>query len=430
MKMAIIGAGPRGIEMALHLNSLGAQVLLFDGAGKMGGPFVKLVSHFPEMKVGKTWEEVTSKEGRELVAELPERSQITLRDYWDSYLEKIINSLTVQKMLYSFKVERVQKRFLAPGELPIEKSRFADLFRVVYLHKLSLEEREKIEAQLGNKVAENLEEELERYCDVDGVIDARGSFNSPRPVGPGGDFAINESLVKRKGQIYYGLDALDSGLEGLEEVKKITIVGSGQVAAWLIEKLGPWFKNKDKEILLITNEANPFGSWEAENKGSAELEKINSFIKQEELKWREEAELKEDEIRAWRTLPDFERAKIPCPKIPEPKLKILSHANITSLDSLIDQEGIFVTCEDTPLRGGKGYLATFQTERVFAATGHCELPCIASGLDLLRPDSDGHRHNEVGYYSFCPRTSGYSLKNGLNQVQWVGLDLMNFFSRA
>lgn len=132
MKISIIGATPKSLELALYFQSLDAFV---DVYGDVSGWAKNMDNYY----LDGTWSEITTELGRkaaELDVDFSKRP--TYIDYKNKYLAALATSITNLKQA---DINRVHKRFLLQAEDIKDKSRMHDLFRVVVQVKPNVEEQ-------------------------------------------------------------------------------------------------------------------------------------------------------------------------------------------------------------------------------------------------------------------------------------------------
>jgi hypothetical protein len=304
MKIAIIGAGPSGQFMASRFSEMGAYVCLFDGGD-----------------CGQTARFLGNSDLRSDFSGEVKRAQVT----------------------------QVQKRFLGPSDVIENHSRLHDLFRVLYSVKpgeeigTRMQENPEVFEKLGEEVLASLKKEVEAFMDVDLVIDTRGPFQTALGMGPGGAFALNERALRDDGSIFYGRAALDKW-DSLRNCKVLTIIGSDILAMQAMLNLEPWLESGDHELNIISEDEECFASAYDSNLISEEHKKTaRQFINKNIVDWKKKCEEKRLEIQQWRSLDNHERVKKAMPQMPEPKLKIYEGYHISSVDKLLDREGVFLT---------------------------------------------------------------------------------------
>ncbi len=449
MKVAIIGGGPIGLECALAFQRMGAHAVLFSGSQNQGRLFALLARCWGEQPCDGSWGEITSEIGRSWLSQKKDFDLTevpTLGEYQREYLFPLLNLDCVQSMIRPYLVDRVHKRILNPEEFIKGRSRVVDLFRVVYRLQATVDFQKQFQEQreqnpdlfhkFGKEMTSSFLEEGEQFEDFDLVVDATGPEKRFRPLGPSGCEAIGEERVASLGLVYYGYQALDHW-EKICQTKRVTIVGSGAWAARGLLELSHFLeKGKIKEVTLVTSELNPFEKIEGQF-SSEFTECLFSFLRSEEKFWRKNCEKTESEIRRWKELPRYERDKVARPLFPEPRLKMLGGYTVTSVDKLLDREGVFLTCETEPWRReNTSSLVTIGTDLIIGANGLRLESSLFRGLRtsyescLSRGPARGF-HEEPGFYTIGENGKGvYGLKFGLNQVQFMKEDILKFFSKA
>src|SRR5690606_28412069 len=126
------------------------------------------------------------------------------------YEAPLINYLKAHQEVRTDEVVSVSKRFLAPGEKIEGRSRFLDLFRVIYQidPKNFIEEQKSSNPETYQRLTEefvkSLASSIEMYQDYDLVLDLRNDL-SPASMSITGR-ALGEGRKSEK--IFYGLAAL------------------------------------------------------------------------------------------------------------------------------------------------------------------------------------------------------------------------------
>ncbi len=400
MKVAIIGGGPLGFEALLAFRELDAEVCLFAGKARERGTsrgfeFLANWAEWGGQACDGPWEEVTSKAGRELAGlSFKEGETPNLAQYAREYLFPLQRAVELEESVKPFAAKRVHKRLLAPEESIPGHTRLLDLFRVAY-------QRPQLEG--------------EDCRDFDLVVDATGPQDRFYPLGASGVWALGEERAAKGGPIAYGQRALQQHWPEIARAKRVAVAGSGAWAAHLLLALA----KTESTVILVTPELRPF-----EKLGQAmpaRVARVEEFLKGQKEQQDKQAEHWEESLRAWRELPDYERAKIPRPSSPLPRLEVLWGYSVTAVDRLEDREGLFITCETEDWRRKRGpKLATVQVDWAIAANGCRETNPVFSGLG----------QGELGFYRLGEKGGFYSLKWGLHQLQWVKEDVLKFFSRV
>lgn len=400
MKLAIIGSGPLAIFCAQYFDQIGAEVTLFQ-KNALGGNLRFLLDHFPEM-------------------ELNFQNQLkTLNNIWEQDLVPAINSLEEKQITKAGEVLRVHKRFLSKRETINNKSRLHDLFRVIYSVNpkdailKQLEENPEIFKQLGEQVMNSLHLPVESFEDFDIVIEARGLGRPALGMGPSNSLALNENNIKDSAAIFYQKNIFNN-LE-LAGKKHIVVVGNTDGAILTLLKCQDWlFKSPDHTLSWITPE--PISTQSNNHWLSKELEKI---LSRSQSLFDEESNVFGKKMHDWRDLEDYVKVKVPKPIEPEPKLKIYQGYDVTSVDKLLDREGVFATIETPDFREHAKVpndLKTLAAEAIY----------VASGVDRNHSVSSGLISEEPGYY----KLNAESLEEGKKQIKIIEEKILAFFSRA
>lgn len=399
MKMAIIGSGPLAIFTAFHFDQMGAEVVLFQ-KNALGGNSRFLLDHFPEMLV-------------------PFNGQTkTLSALWNDTLVPAIKSIEENKLTKAGEVLRVHKRFLHIDETIPKRSRLHDLFRVIYSVNpkeailKQLEENPEMFKQLGEQVVNSLHMPVESFEDFDIVIEARGRGKSPVALGPSNTLALNEINIKNTAPLFYEKDIF-SNLD-LSGKTKLVVVGNNESAVLTLLKCKEWlFSAPDHSLAWITpTPANKKYKNEWINSKLLELMNFsNDFFEKEKIEF-------EKKIREWRDLEDYIKVKVPKPIEPEAKLQIFQGYDVTSVDRLLDREGVFATIESPDFReyAPKNDLKTLPADAIF----------VGAGVEDEESFTKGILKDEPGYY----RLDASDLNEGFAMIKIIEEKIMAFFSRA
>ncbi len=412
MKIAILGATPIAIEAALYFQDMGAYVLLFEER-ELGGLLAlkKKVAKFNSFVA----EEISLNGNKKLI----------------QYLDKLLVKMCefCGEIKYK-KVNRIHKRFLSKEELIPGCSRLADLFRVVYQGRYSEEiEKQRKEnpdffKNLDNNMIESLKGTLEHFTDVDLVIDATLSSRSLKGMGPGGVAAINEELLGQE-KIYYGLSETLLNLEQVSSVRELTLQGDQFDLIYVLLALKDKIFEGHLNITIVTNRKS---LWEVPPSFSPEEQlfykkKIEEFITIEQKRWDESIRKFEEEIFKWRDLEDYERAKIPMPKVWKRRLEIYQGWNITNVDKLIDKNEMYLTLESPDFRNqdNKEILKTIATDMVFVFNGRKDYQNDFWGNMLPEWTFEkGDGFHETGFYKLSEHST---------QIEEIKNNMMKYFGK-
>lgn len=396
MKIAIIGNGPQALLTSNYFIDLGAEVKLFY-------------------------------ENQNLEA------QLEALDIYSNKYEVLLNKFKEQGLVKSAKVLRVQKRILRPGVLPVQgKSRLADLFRVVYRMRISEDfvdasnENAQIYEKLGSDVVNSLKDAIESYEDFDIVINATAGNYSPLPMGAGNSFAINELAVAAKTPIYYGLDKLSISNEELEKANIVTMVGDDYSNLMILKKILKVFKTKaNYRINLITDSVNPFIDNTADEFKNL-LVDFDNLLNFNQEEFDHGVKCFSEKIMEWKNLEDYIRVKVPKPAEPVSRLSIYNGAVVSSVDKLLDQDGVFLTMEGSELIGTREILKTLSSDLILVGNGFRSIDEFEDSLYLKIEDEKAALSSEPGYY----RIREFDFKKVDASCLEIENDLMKFFSKA
>ncbi len=397
MKIAVLGSGPIALHTALKASNLGASVTLF-APSNASGRIARLASSWPDYPLGN-WEGLTTEEAR-AVSGLPWKSGALRASEYKEYLAALWEHLAREGVsIKPNRAKRVHKRFLGPGEAPLEASRFFDLFRVVYSLRADAQMRElerdnpemaqTIKGSLSQKDWQALSAEAEGFEDFDAVFEATGNYQAPNSAGPGTSLALNEAYVAKEGGLTYGLNALEKiwNLCQSENLKgDYVIVGSGELAAMGFYQLASKL-SADSTLTLVTTELEPFENLKRDNHPIITL--LEPKLIEEAGAFEAAAREYERALHEYRALEPHVRAKTTEPSAPKRRLRLWAGANITSLDRLSDRAEIFVTTElpafrFEPKKEGERMM-TIACKELFVLSGH-------EKTELYSID------NDVGYY--------------------------------
>ncbi len=350
MKIAIIGSGVMALKASKHFLELGAEIRIFKSSKHWGG----LIRH------------------HEL------RSNLDRENF--SNFEELLNfskDLEESGLVRNGRVLRVQKRFLAPNSQPLKSSRFADLFRVIYkidakkIVEDNRDEQREIFEKLDETIIESLKSSVEAYEDFDVVMDASGPLGDSLSMGAAGTLALNENAIKEDDHIYYGREVLEAS-ESLksEKFKELVIVGDGLFNLIAINRLKDFFLNNERiNLHIICSALSPFKELGNEN-CDALLKGYDELLELNERSYQAEIDEFNKKVMDWKNLESHERVKIPRPAEPRPRLMIYNGAVISSVDKLLDREGLFLTIEGSELLGSQDQMLTIAASRILVDNGH------------------------------------------------------------
>lgn len=400
MKLAIVGSGPLALFAARHFFQIGAEVVLFQ-KNPLGGNIRFLLSHFPEMEIEF------------------ENQKVSLKDFWQTELVPAVNFVEEHKLTKAGEVLRIHKRFLHPNEKLNNKSRLHDLFRVIYSVNpkeailAQLAENPEMFSKLGEQVLNSLHAPVESFEDFDIVIDARGLGKEPLPMGPSNALALNEKNIQETAPLHYEKDILTK--LNLENVKNLILVGNSDAAILALLKCREWLFGKPENTLTWIT-PTPVKTSRKNTWLNVEAEKILNFSEVHFDKAKSDFEIK---MHEWRDLEDYIKVKVPKPLEPIAKINIFEGYDVTSVDRLLDRQGVFATFESPDFRECAKVvndMRTLPADAILIAFGTDESELLSRGLQLAEP----------GYYQL----KGDTLTEGLTGILEIEQKILSFFSRA
>ena len=416
MKLAILGSSTLALEAAVRFHLHGGAITWFNA------PELNLERHFSS---ASNWEETTTPQGWSLIqkTDLP----FTWENWTNHYYAPLVNVLQVEHSVKSYAVSCITKRFLAPQEVISGRSRFLDLFRVIFevnpenFIEAQKESDPEVYKRLTEEMVHSLQNTVEMYEDFDLILDLRRA-TEPLSLSPSGH-AIGEK--RNHAHVISGLSALEKSKD-MGEARDVIILGSGDLALEILLNLETWIEDPRNMLFIATTEEEPF---------SEVLKKVRPEINQRflELQKKVEEELEaslnvfHQKLRDWQALDDFVRVKYPRPAEPIPRVNYFSGHNATAVDLLIDRHKLFVTLEKPEFREGKKHpennlidLKTLGVDLILSANGFKK-------KEIALVD-----HNEVGLFELTPMRP--SFKDGwhrdLEKLKGIEDEIFKLFSPA
>jgi hypothetical protein len=120
----------------------------------------------------------------------------------------------------------------------------------------------------------------------------------------------------------------------------------------------------------------------------------------------------------WRDLEDYVKVKIPKPIEPVPLLVIHQGYDVTSVDRLLDRDGVFATIESPDFREQTG-----SSEMMTLAA---DVLCVARGVSQETLAGNNLVLNEPGYYSI--RTTNMNMV--FDEIKLIEKDILKYFKKA
>jgi hypothetical protein len=406
MKLAVLGSSSLALETTLRFHAHGASV---------------------------TWFQTTENQDTELGTsilgwQLLNKTPMILKDeneWVTNYAAPLSLILKESQMLRACEVVAVSKRFLTSQEEIKGKSRFHDLFRIIFqVNPLEFVENQKatdpqMYERLSQEMVESLQSTLEMYEDFDLVVDLRlpTAATSLNENGRAlGETRVSEDKISSGERLLSDLDHLMTN----GEIREMILVGSGEMALHAMIKLGDWVKNPVNRLFVVTTEELPFERVlkHTSLKNKKAFEAVMSEV---HALWEKEMNLFHEKLREWQSLDDFVQAKKPRPTEPIPQVNFFSGHNVSGIDQLIDRKRLFVTLEKPDFRVGKWHpennildLKTLGVDHVLKAT------------PLKRADILHFSETEKGYFSVKPE----KFDTDLLKIKGIEDEIFKLFSPA
>ena len=226
IRIAVLGAGPIGLEAALTARVLGYPVAIYER-----GRVAEYVQRWGHVHLFSPFGQMTSPLGRGALRfdnpkhDLPKDNDIvTGRDYVSAYLEPLAMT---GPLIENLKLETQVVQIGRNGLMKTDKDdRASHPFRLL------------VREQKGT----------ERIEEADVILDCSGVYGSPRWMGGGGIPAIGESAVRS--QIATGLDDVAGADRSKYAGKSVLVVGAGDSAATQVVRLAE-LAEKQPEMWIV-----------------------------------------------------------------------------------------------------------------------------------------------------------------------------------
>jgi hypothetical protein len=421
MKIAILGGSPIALETALRFHLHGAALTWYLDQED----FVNFTS--PDYPAGHYVSEIGLGVLRELETNFnPDHFNW---DQWtSSYAGPLISYLKAHQEVKTDEVVSVTKRFLKSGEVIPDRSRFLDLFRVIF----RVNPKEFIEDQkesnpdtyqrLTDEFIHSLASTIEMYQDYDLVLDLRSDMGRASVAASGR--ALGEGRECDK--VSYGLKALSyaQSIEPSTDSREICLVGSDSLAAEILLSLKKWIDEPRSRLFIVSTEETPFEDFLEKADAGTKI-KLRELFSQIDAEFEKEIEVFSTKLRDWQKLDDFVQVKIPKPSEPIPRINYFSGHNVSAIDELIDRKRMFLTLEKPEFQTGKKHpennhldLKTIGVDHILVGHGRRN-PSVV----MLDPD-------ETGYFSLIPSRPNIDggWENDLSLLEGIEDEIFKLFS--
>lgn len=393
MKLAILGNSPFALEAALRFHLHGAALTWFNHQEQDDFTLFGTPDYAADA--------FTSDLGKGVLHEMGQTYSPTAFN-WNEWVTKyqspLVAYLKAHQEVKSDEVVSITKRFLASGEQIPGRSRFLDLFRIIY----KVNPQEFIEQQkesnpetykrLTEELVNSLASSIEMYQDYDLVLDLRSDLGRASAAVSGR--ALGEGRVSDK--VNYALHALKRVQNLPADARDIALIGSNALAAEALISLSEWIKDQRSTLFVMTTEEEPFSAFLKEADPTT-AKKLNDLFRYMEDEFENDIEVFTKKLREWQELDDFVQVKIPRPAEPIPRLNYFSGHNVTAIDELIDRKRMFVTLEKPEFRHGKKHPENNNLDLKTIGVDYVLVAHSRKDLSIIELD-----HGEQGFFGFTP----------------------------
>jgi thioredoxin reductase len=215
-RVAVLGAGPIGLEAALYAQSLNLPVTLYE-RGRIG----EHLHRWGHVRMFSPFGMNSTRLGRAAILaenpkhELPaEGACLTGHEHLAAYLEPLAKTASLLECLRTdTKVLQLSRRGFLKEDLPADPKRGSQPFRILVRER---------------KGPERIEE-------ADAVLDCTGTYGQHRWMGDGGMPAVGEATCE--GQIAYGVENILGDRRTTYAGKTVLVVGGSYSAATTVSSL-------------------------------------------------------------------------------------------------------------------------------------------------------------------------------------------------
>lgn len=427
MKLAIIGSSPIALEAALCFHSHGASLTWYRGGEEDFYELFPSAAFKPSDFISELGLGYLKQLGRDF-----KPKSFNWDEWWREYAAPLAQYLASEQKVRSEEVISVTKRFLAPEENIAGKSRFYDLFRVIFLvdpQKFIQEQKESDPEKyqkLSQELVGSLQSTIEMFEDFDLVIDARFA-NRPSSIALSGR-ALGEKRLSGD-KLIQGLAVLRETKKNLQQhdVREIALIGSETLAAEVLLQMDEWLKDPRNRLFLITHEEEPFTHFLTNARGEV-MHKVRALLHTVEERLEKDFDSFHQALREWQQLDDFVRAKKPRPAEPIPQVNFFSGHNVTAIDELIDRQRLFLTLEKPEFREGKKHPENNRVELKTIGVDR-----VINGHELTKnPITSGLSQHEPGYFELkvTMPTKKAAWENDLSHLKGIEDEVFKLFSPA
>lgn len=219
MKVAVIGAGPIGLETAAAARAAGHEVVVFEA----GDSPASAMQQWAHVRLFTPWADNTTPLGRSQTGlDLALETFPTAGEYIERYLHPLAATLPIE---LETRVVGVARQNSCKEQAVLAEARTRDPFRLL-LH-----------GPTGDAASQ-----------ADAVFDCTGTWSQPKPVGRGGLPALGELASVASGRLRHG----PQPVEGLRD-RRVLLVGDGPSATIMLRDLLE--RPSPPEIVWISRQA-------------------------------------------------------------------------------------------------------------------------------------------------------------------------------
>jgi thioredoxin reductase len=235
LRIAVVGAGPVGIEAALYAKSLGYSVVVYE-RGEVGEHFtrwghIRLFTPFAYNQTPLGMDAIRKEHPQHSLPGL--NDVLTGREHRDAYLMPLALTSSLCDCI------RMKTEVLHIGRASVHKS-----------DPVSDSKR----ASAPFRVLSRDDKQQERMDEADVVLDCSGTYARHRWLGPGGIPALGELAAER--QIAYGLEDILGERKSYYAGKSVVVVGGGYSAATTVCNLASLAEQNSAAWIIWLNRGN------------------------------------------------------------------------------------------------------------------------------------------------------------------------------